>query len=129
MNVVVVVAEGPNAADDLRSLWGWLIDAEELRGRIDAAESPPPVGTLGPVLDALLVAVAPGAVVTALATTLVAWLRNRRMDVRIKVTLPNAASLELDAKRISELETESLRRQVAEIVGVLSAGAGDDRVV
>ncbi|MFG1845880.1 effector-associated constant component EACC1 [Micromonospora carbonacea] len=125
----VVVAEGPNAADDLRSLRQWLTDTEELRGRAQSKESPPPVGTLGPVLDALLVALAPGAAVTALATTLVAWLRNRRSDVRIKVTLKDGRSLELDAKRVSNLDSEALRRQMDEIVGVLSQQAGDDRAV
>lgn len=125
----VVAAGGSNAVDDLRSLREWLVDADELRGGVDAVESSPPVGTLGPVLDALVVALGPGAAVTALATALVAWLRNQRSDVRVKVTTSGGTSLELDAKRVSNMDTEALRRQVVEIVSVLDEGVGDDRAV
>ncbi|WP_407698688.1 effector-associated constant component EACC1 [Streptomyces fagopyri] len=64
---------------------------DEIRGRVGLAESPPIPGSLGPVTDGLLVALGPGAV-TAPATTLVAWIRQRRSEVTLKVTRSDGAS-------------------------------------
>ncbi len=73
-----VRAEGPEAADELRSLNSWLADVDELRGAVRRRAHEPRPGTLGPVLDALAVALGPAGAVTAFATTLIAWLRTRR---------------------------------------------------
>lgn len=103
-----VIAEGPDAADQLRCLHEWLADVEELRGRVSRKEGPPKPGTLGPVLDALTVALGPGGAATAFATAAIAWLRNQRGEVRIKVTLPDRQSVELTAKRVSNLDAAAL---------------------
>lgn len=116
---VAVVAEGPDGEHQLRSLQDWLVDSQELRGRVDGVERPPETGTLGPVLDALSVALGPAGAVTALATGLIAWLRTRRGDVHIKVTLPDRSSLELTAQRVSGLDTDALQQQVTEIADLL----------
>ncbi|EPH45005.1 hypothetical protein ABT390_04095 [Streptomyces aurantiacus] len=117
---VEVITEGPDASDELRSLQAWLGDVQELRGRVSDRERPPEPGTLGPALDALLVTVGPGGAATALAAAVIAWLRTRRGEVRIKVTLPGRRSLELTAKGVSGLDAESLRRQVADVAGTLA---------
>lgn len=111
-----VTTEGPKAGDHLRSLHEWLADAEELRGRVDGRERPPEAGTLGPVLEALAVALGPAGAATAFATGLVAWLRTRRGDVRIKVTVPDRGSVELTATRVAGLDADALRQQVAEVI-------------
>ncbi|MEU9887689.1 hypothetical protein [Sphaerisporangium sp. NPDC051011] len=122
---VAVIAEGPDGGDQLRSLRDWLVDSQELRGRVDGVERSPEIGTLGPVLDALSVALGPAGAATAFATGLIAWLRTRRGDVHIKVTLPDRSSLELTAKRVSGLDTGALQQQVTEVADLLSRQQGD----
>lgn len=117
-----VTAKGPDAADQLRSLHDWLADVEELRGRVSRRESPPVPGTLGPVLDALAVALGPGGAATAFAAAAISWLRNRRGEIRIKVTLPDNRTVELTAKRVSGLNAAALERQVAEVATLLGHG-------
>ncbi|WP_267895439.1 effector-associated constant component EACC1 [Streptomyces sp. CB01201] len=125
---VALISEGPDGEEQLRSLRDWLADSQELRGRVDAVERPPETGTLGPVLDALSVALGPAGAVSAFATGLIAWLRSRRGDVHIKVTLPDGSSLDLAAKRISGLDTPALQRQVEQIADLLGSwqAAGAD---
>ncbi|MCX4774986.1 hypothetical protein OG322_40620 [Streptomyces sp. NBC_01260] len=122
---VTVIAEGPDGGEKLRSLRGWLVDSQELRGRVDSVERPPKTGTLGPVLDALSVALGPAGAASAFATGLIAWLRTRRGDVQIKVTLPDRSSLELTAKRVSGLDADALQQQVTEVTDLLSRQQGD----
>ncbi|MER5935131.1 hypothetical protein [Streptomyces sp. NPDC002054] len=117
---VRVLAEGQDAADQLRSLQEWLVGVEELRGRVTAEEAPPPAGKLGPVLETLVVALGPGGAVTAFSVAVLAWLRTRRGDVRIRLTLPGRRSLELTARRVSGLDAETLRRQVADMADALA---------
>ncbi|MFL6120890.1 effector-associated constant component EACC1 [Actinophytocola sp.] len=117
-----VIADGPDAADQLRSLHEWLTDVAELRGRVHFEQSPPAPGAMGPALDALAIALGPGGAATAFATAVLAWLRSRRGDVRITVRLPNGASAELTAKRVADLDAAALQRQVDQIAGLLEPG-------
>ncbi|WP_267885331.1 effector-associated constant component EACC1 [Streptomyces sp. NRRL F-5126] len=108
-------------ADQLRSLHAWLADVDELRGRVGRKEGPPEKGTLGPLLEALTVAVGPGAAASALATTVIAWLRTRRGEIHVKMTLPDGRSLELSARNVAALDAADLRRQVADVASLLGA--------
>lgn len=117
-----VTAEAPDASDQLRSFHEWLADVQELRGTVSLSESPPPPEALGPVLDALSVALGPAGAVTAFATTVIAWLRTRRGDVSIKVTLADGRSVELTAKNVSKLDAAALEQQVMHVAAMLSAG-------
>ena len=126
----LTVDEGPGA-DELRSLQGWLGDVDEVRGRVDLAEGPPAPGSLGPAADGLLVALGPGGAVTALATTLVAWIRQRRSEVTLKVTRSDGASFEVSAKRVQLLDGADLRGLVDQLATQLDpddlrAGPGTD---
>ncbi|WP_457511575.1 effector-associated constant component EACC1 [Streptomyces sp. TE33382] len=114
-----MAAESPDSAEELRSLQEWLASVEELRGRVTADEAPPPAGKLGPVLETLVVALGPGGAVTAFSVAVLAWLRTRRGDVRIKLTLPGR-SLEVTARRVSGLDAETLRQQVADMADTLA---------
>ncbi|MFH9371302.1 hypothetical protein ACH4K8_37195 [Streptomyces anulatus] len=122
-------ADGLDGADKLRSLNEWLGDVQQFRGRIRLAERPPEPGTLGPVLDALVVTLGPAGAATAFATATIAWLRTRRGELRIKVTLADRRSLELTAKNVSDLDSAALQQQVDHIVTMLEQGqaSGDDR--
>ncbi|MEU9691672.1 effector-associated constant component EACC1 [Amycolatopsis japonica] len=126
----VVTAEGSDTADQLRSLHEWLAGVQELRGAVGLRESPPPQGALGPVLDALAVALGPAGAVTAFATATIAWLRTRPGEVRVKVTQADGRSLELTAKNVANLDAEALRQQVEQVSAILDDGKNerlDDR--
>jgi Effector Associated Constant Component 1 len=117
-----VIAEGPDAANQLRSLHEWLADVQELRGSVSMREGPPRPGTLGPVLEALAVALGPAGAATAFATAIIAWLRTRRGEVRIQVTLTDGRSVELTAKNLSNLDAAAVEQQVVLIANILSQG-------
>lgn len=114
-----MIAEGADAPDQLRSLHEWMADLEELRGAIRARELPSQPGTLGPVLDALVVTLGPAGAATAFATASIAWLRTRRGEVRIKVTLADRRSVELTAKNVADLDAAALQQQVASLASML----------
>ncbi|GAA2792714.1 effector-associated constant component EACC1 [Crossiella cryophila] len=117
-----VTADGPDAADQLRYLHEWLGEVEELRGRVSLTERPPEPGTLGPVVDALVVALGPAGAVSACAAAVLAWLRTRRGRVRIKVTLPGRRSAELDAEKVAKLDAAALQQLAAQLAAMLEQG-------
>ncbi|WP_237774072.1 effector-associated constant component EACC1 [Actinosynnema sp. ALI-1.44] len=117
--------EPDETADELRSLRQWLSDVDELRGRVTAVESPPAPGALGPVPDALVVALGPGATTTALATGLVAWLRDRHGEIRVKLTLSDRRTVELAAKSVAGLDAEAVEKQVAELSRLIASDGKD----
>lgn len=124
-----MIVDGPDALDQLRSLQKWLGDVDELRGRLSVQQSPPEPGTLGPVLDALAVALGPGGAATAFATATIAWLRSRRADISIKVKLPEGRSVEFTAKRVAGLDGDALRQHVDQVAAMLNdEGDGPERL-
>ncbi|MGC4770505.1 effector-associated constant component EACC1 [Micromonospora sp. DT44] len=104
----------------LESLQEWLVDDGELRGRVTGLESPPPPGALGPVLDSLLLALAPGSVATALATALISWIRHRGGAVRVEVELPDGRRVKLEADRVRELTDAQVRAHLVDLVAALT---------
>ncbi len=119
---VRIVTGGGDRLTELESLEEWLADTPELRGRVTPVESPPPPGALGPVLDALLVALAPGSVATALATALVSWIRHRTGAVRVEVELPDGTRVRLEADRVRVLTEQQLRAELDRLLAALPAG-------
>jgi hypothetical protein len=117
----MLTAVGGQGADELRSLRAWLVDVDELRGRVDLVESPPVPRTLGPVFDALAVALGPGGAATALATAVFSWIRQRRGEVTLKITRPDGAAVEISAKRVRGMDDGSLRALLAEAARALEA--------
>jgi hypothetical protein len=115
-------AGGVVAADETRSLLAWLTEEGGLRGRVTPQESPPLPGTLGPVLDGLLVALGSGGAATGLATALVAWIRSRRGAVTVKATRPDGASVEVSAKLVGAMTPQELRTFVADTSRLLDGG-------
>ncbi|MCK2239914.1 MULTISPECIES: hypothetical protein [unclassified Crossiella] len=117
-----MTADGPDAAEQLRYLHEWLGEVGELRGRVSLDERPPEPGTLGPVVDALVVALGPAGAATACAAAVLAWLRTRRGRVRIKVTLPGRRSAELDAEKVAKLDAAALQQLAAQLAAMLEQG-------
>ncbi|MGW7559438.1 effector-associated constant component EACC1 [Streptomyces sp. NPDC054757] len=115
-----VTADGEGRGD-LRAILEWLLGVDELRGRVTPQERPPVPGTLGPVLDALAVALGQGGAATGVVTALVSWLRGHRSDVTVKVTRPDGASVELSAQRVRLLGDQELRSLVQDAARALDA--------
>jgi hypothetical protein len=115
-------AGGVAAADDTRSLLAWLAEEGGLRGRVTPQEKPPVPGTLGPVLDGLVVALGSGGAATGLTTALVAWIRSRHGAVTVKATRPDGASAEISTKLVRPMTPEELRTFVADTSRILEGG-------
>ncbi|MFE5587624.1 hypothetical protein [Kitasatospora sp. NPDC056531] len=120
----MLTAAGGQEADELRSLRTWLTDVDELRGRVTSVESPPVPGTLGPVLDALAVALGPGGAATALATAVISWIRQRRGEVTLKISRPDGASVEISGKRVQGLDDGTIRAVLADTIRILETAEG-----
>jgi hypothetical protein len=121
---VSVTMTGPDAADELRSLYAWLTGEDELRGHARLVGASPPPGALGTTADALVVALGPGGVSAAVATALVAWLRQRTGDVVIKAR-GRGTEVELSAKRVRGLDSAQLgelAQHLARELGEADAG-------
>jgi hypothetical protein len=124
---VRLTVQGEDPASHLRSLQEWLAEPIELRGRVRPLERPPAPGTLGPVLDSLLVALGPGGVAGALATVVIAWIRHRQGEVTVEVTRPDGGSVKVSAANVRGMTPAQLRAQVDQVSRMLDAGsAGSD---
>jgi Effector Associated Constant Component 1 len=116
VRITVDDAGGP---DELRDLRGWLGHEPELRGRITAVEPPAQPGSLGPVLEALLVAVAPGGVAVALVTSIVSWIRQRHSDLAVQITYADGTKIKIDAKRVRGLTGADLHAEIAQLTSTV----------
>ncbi len=115
MELRITVA-GVHAGDEIRSLRGWLVGEEDLRGHVRLVERMPEPGDLGSTTDALVVALGPGGVATVLASVLIAWLRQRQSDLTIKtICSGERRSLEISAKRLKSLSAADIQREIAQL--------------
>ena len=97
--------EGDEPVEGLADLSDWLHQESELRGLVAYGDAVPKPGELGALSDVLMVAVGSGGTLSVLATSLKVFLAQpRRSDVRIVVTAPDGGRVELDAKRVDDVE-------------------------
>jgi hypothetical protein len=83
--MVALIRVDGGDADDLRGLYGWLLDESELRGAVRLVQAPAAENELGGVADAVSVALGTGGAGTVLASALVTWIRTRRSAVRLVI--------------------------------------------
>lgn len=103
--------EGEDRAEGLAELADWLRREPDLRGLVRPLAATPAPGELGAVTDVLVAAVGSGGALSALAASIKVFLTlPRRSDVRIVIRSPDGSSVELDAKRVGDVE--GLLRQV-----------------
>ncbi|MEU6865368.1 hypothetical protein ABZ924_19180 [Streptomyces sp. NPDC046876] len=98
-----VIVEGTDpavVASHLHSLSTWLGHEDELRGRIRLVEGRIDAEELGGLPEALVVALSAGGAATVLAQALVEWVRQRTIDVTVKVVRANGESLEVQLSRV-----------------------------
>jgi hypothetical protein len=117
---VQIVLAGEADPDELAALNEWLAGDPELSGLVTSRHAPPVPGTLGPVLEAVLVAIGPGSTAAALGAALVSWVRGRRGQVSVIVTRPDGTTVTLEAKRVRDLNTPALSAELNRIVALLS---------
>ena len=101
---------------DRESLWDWLRNEPELRGRLQLSAAPTPGGAMGAPTD-LVVQVSAAlagasAVWAALAKSLSVWLVQRRSDLTVTVTGPEGRKVSVSAKRVAD--PEQILRSVLE---------------
>ena len=96
---------GINPVDGIEQLAEWLREEPQLRGRVSPAPATPAAGELGALTDVLVAAVGSGGAVSVLAASLKAFLAQPRgSDLRITLEGPDGRRVDLEAKRISDVE-------------------------
>lgn len=93
---------------DAGDLAAWLADEDELRGCVRRVPAAVPAGTLGAGLSQLAVSLASGGTATALASTVIAWLRRRNGPVTVRVSRPDGSTIEVRADRVHEMSADAL---------------------
>jgi Effector Associated Constant Component 1 len=100
-----------NLVRDLRT---WLVEEGGQWGRIRVAEREPTPGTLGPIADAVQLAVGSTGAVSSLASVIVAWLQYRKPDVTMKLSTRRhqSSSMHLQARH-AQTDHEAARDELA----------------
>jgi hypothetical protein len=126
--VQVTITAAGEEPDGLRSLRTWLLGEKQLRGRVRLVQQAPPPGSLGALTDALVVTLAPGGAVTALAAVLIAWLRYRKHDAVYEIARQDGTSVKVSVAGVREADAEAVRQLVAELSRSLEPGkdSGDN---
>jgi len=92
---------GGDDVAELAALWDWLRAERALAGAVRLSPRSPGPADLGAGYDLLAVALGSGGAGAALARSLAAWLRTRRPDVAITVTVPSG-SITVEARRVRD---------------------------
>lgn len=85
----------------------WLSEDEVFRGRVHRRLASPAQGTMGAVLDAIVVEA--GLAVSVLVTQLVGWLRRQSGPVEIEATSPDGVTIKIRAREVRGLDAEGIR--------------------
>ncbi|MET8053880.1 hypothetical protein ABZU75_40500 [Streptosporangium sp. NPDC005286] len=112
-DVALVLVDVPS---EVRDVYAWLREDPELRRWVDLVESPPAEGTLGPVAEAVQIVADAPEVVATLAGVLIAWLRYRTSDVKIRIRRSATdTEMEVTANRVKTMnaaQVQELRTQL-----------------
>ena len=103
---VSLQVQGDDPDEGLPELQEWLRQEPGLRGKVTPVARDPKPGELGTITDLLSVAVSGGGALTVLAASLKAFFAQpRRSDVRITIKTADGRSVEIDAKRVKDVES------------------------
>ncbi|UXY28596.1 effector-associated constant component EACC1 [Streptomyces sp. HUAS TT20] len=102
---VLLSVEADRADEVLAELQEWLCQEADFRGLVMPMPQEPKPGELGSITEVLSVAVGGGGVLSILAASLKTYFTQpRRSDVRIKIRSSDGRSVEIDAKRVKDVE-------------------------
>lgn len=105
-------------SDDLRSLRGWLIADDALRGHVQVVERPPAPDALGPALDALRIIGDPAA--ATLAWALITWLRNQRHDLTVTFGRDgDETKVTYSGKRLRQSDHAQIQAEIANLTALM----------
>lgn len=105
-------------AEQLRSLYAWLRADDELRGSsVELVDAPPGESEMGPVADAVMVAVGGGGAGVVLVRSIGNWLHARGSDLVVTFRSKNGQEIRADVKRL---------RDPAAAVEIIKALRADD---
>jgi hypothetical protein len=110
-----VQVEGSQSIDDLLELRRFLNDERELRGAAKVEQRPPSEGSLGAISEIVSIALSPGGAAAILAPTLIAWIKQRRSKISLRIKREDGTEIALEADRIKAAGTEELRRLASEV--------------
>jgi len=118
------VFDGP--FDELASLYSWLGQEEELRGRLTLDPGVVEPGSMGGGTTSLVVALASSGALSALSRTARQWLSTRTADVKMTISQnrDGTTKVVLDSKRIERDSVAGLVEQA--IQGVVPHRTDDD---
>lgn len=107
-----------DSSEELRDLAEYLLDTDELRGRVRQRQRPPGPEDMGPVLDALEIVVGPSGITAASAAAIIAWVRSRRptMRLRVRSSADGVRTVDLDARGVIALDAEGLQQLTTSIL-------------
>jgi hypothetical protein len=105
---------GQAAQSELTDLATWLSREDEFRGRVSVEQSPVSPGDMGGVADVLIVAVGAQGIGTALAASLMVWIKHRRPSVDIEVTHSTGRSVKIVVRDLPDNEVANLLRHALE---------------
>lgn len=97
--------EGDDPVEGLAELADWLGQESDLRGLVSPVPAVPGPGELGALTDTLVAAVGSGGAISILAASLKVFLAQpHRSDVRIVLRTADGRRVEVDAKRVGDVE-------------------------
>lgn len=103
--IVSLQVADDDASDVAAELQAWLGYEPLLRGHITLVMRQPEADELGSAADLISVAVGAGGALSALATSLKTFFAQpRRSDVRITIQTEDGRIIEIDAKRVNDVD-------------------------
>ncbi|MER6173451.1 hypothetical protein [Streptosporangium sp. NPDC001681] len=117
-DVALVLVDVPS---QVRDVYAWLREDPELRRWVDLVESPPAEGALGPVAEAVQIVADAPEVVATLAGVLIAWLRYRTSDVKIRIRRSATdTEMEVTANRVKTMNAAQVQELRTQLEAVLN---------
>jgi hypothetical protein len=106
---------GMNTSDDLRSLARWLLNEDELRGRVEFPDSGLGEGQMGGALEVVTVVVTSGTAAT-FVKALFYWLRARASATKVTVKLHTKRGVEFVVECGSADDSVKVLREIHELL-------------
>jgi phosphatidate phosphatase APP1 len=121
---VEIVVDDDTTGEATRSLRAWLLDQQDLWGRVEVQETiAAPHRLAGGGLESIFVAVgvsgASAARIRTVGNILVAWLKTRRGTVSLSVTSPSGATLKLTTD-VRGLTADAVRGVIDDLANTFS---------